>query len=74
MNLVNILKGIDYEIIQGKTDIEINKINYDSRKVKEFDIFVCIKGYATDGHKYIDKAIENGAKVVVIQDEHRNKR
>ena len=35
MNLVNILKGIDYEIIQGKIDIEINKINYDSRKVKE---------------------------------------
>lgn len=68
MNLVNILKGIDYEIIQGKTNIEINKINYDSRKVKEFDIFVCIKGYATDGHNYINKAIENGAKVVVIQD------
>jgi len=69
MNLVNILKGIDYEIIQGKTDIEINKINYDSRKVKELDIFVCIKGYSTDGHKYIDKAIENGAKVVVIEDD-----
>jgi len=69
MNLVSILKEIDYEIIQGKTDIEINKINYDSRKVKEFDIFVCIKGYATDGHKYIDKAIENGAKIVVIQDD-----
>jgi UDP-N-acetylmuramoyl-L-alanyl-D-glutamate--2,6-diaminopimelate ligase len=69
MNLVNILKGIDYEIIQGKIDIEINKINYDSRKVKELDIFVCIKGYATDGHKYIDKAIENGAKVILIQDD-----
>ena len=38
-------------------------------KLKNFDIFVCIKGYATDGHKYIDKAIENGAKVVVIQDD-----
>ncbi|HEX9025965.1 MAG TPA: UDP-N-acetylmuramoyl-L-alanyl-D-glutamate--2,6-diaminopimelate ligase [Clostridium sp.] len=68
MNLVDILKGIDYEIIQGKTDIEINKINYDSRKIKDFDIFVCIKGYATDGHNYINKAIENGSKVVVIQD------
>jgi UDP-N-acetylmuramoyl-L-alanyl-D-glutamate--2,6-diaminopimelate ligase len=68
MNLKSILKGIDYEVIQGNADIEINKINYDSRKVESLDIFVCIKGYATDGHKYIDKAIENGARVLVIQD------
>jgi len=69
MNLVNVLKGIDYEVIQGKIDVGINKINYDSRNVNDFDIFVCIKGYSTDGHKYVDKAIENGAKVIVIQDE-----
>ena len=68
MNLKSILKGIDYEVIQGTIDIEINKINYDSRKVESLDIFVCIKGYSTDGHKYIDKAIENGARIVVIQD------
>jgi UDP-N-acetylmuramoyl-L-alanyl-D-glutamate--2,6-diaminopimelate ligase len=69
MNLKSILKGIDYEVIQGDIDVEINKINYDSRKVESLDIFVCIKGYATDGHKYIEKAIENGAKVVIIQDD-----
>ena len=68
MNLKSILKGLDYEIVQGKDDVEINKINYDSRKVSPCDIFICIKGYATDGHKYIDKAIENGAKVIVLQD------
>jgi UDP-N-acetylmuramoyl-L-alanyl-D-glutamate--2,6-diaminopimelate ligase len=68
MNLKSVLKGIDYEVIQGNIDVEINKINYDSRKVKSLDIFVCIKGYATDGHRYIDKAIENGAKVIVLQD------
>ncbi|WP_315066899.1 UDP-N-acetylmuramoyl-L-alanyl-D-glutamate--2,6-diaminopimelate ligase [uncultured Clostridium sp.] len=68
MKLKSVLKEIDYEVIQGNIDVEINKINYDSRKVKNRDIFVCIKGYATDGHKYINKAIENGAKVVVIQD------
>jgi len=68
MNLKSILRGIDYKVIQGEVDVDINKINYDSRKVENLDIFVCIKGYATDGHKYIDKAIENGAKVIVIQD------
>lgn len=69
MNLIAILNGIDYEVIQGKIDVEINKINYDSRKIKSLDIFVCIKGYATDGHKYIDKAIENGAKVIILEDD-----
>ena len=69
MNLIKILEGIDYEIIQGEINLEVNKINYDSRKVVNSDIFVCIKGFSTDGHKYIDKAIENGAKVVIIQDD-----
>lgn len=69
MNLKNILKGIDYELIQGDVDIDINKLNYDSRKVTKADVFICIKGYATDGHKYITKAIDNGAKVIVIQDQ-----
>ncbi|NRT33964.1 UDP-N-acetylmuramoyl-L-alanyl-D-glutamate--2,6-diaminopimelate ligase [Clostridium beijerinckii] len=69
MNLKSILKGIDFESIQGDIDIEVNKINYDSRKASIDDVFVCIKGYATDGHKYIEKAIENGAKVIVIQDD-----
>jgi UDP-N-acetylmuramoyl-L-alanyl-D-glutamate--2,6-diaminopimelate ligase len=69
MNLKSILNGIDYEIIQGEIDVDINKINYDSRKITTSDIFICIKGYSTDGHKYIDKAIENGAKVIVIQDD-----
>jgi UDP-N-acetylmuramoyl-L-alanyl-D-glutamate--2,6-diaminopimelate ligase len=68
MNLKSILNGIDYKVIQGEIDIEISKINYDSRKIGNLDIFVCIKGYATDGHKYINKAIENGAKVIVLQD------
>ena len=69
MNLKDILNGLDYEIIQGTTDVEINKINYDSRKVCQGDLFVCVKGYATDGHKYAAKAVSSGAKVIVIQDD-----
>lgn len=69
MNLKNILNGLDYELLQGNDDKEIEKINYDSRKVEKNDIFVCVKGYATDGHKYAEKAISNGASVIVIQDD-----
>ena len=68
MILKNILKGLDYELLQGTEDKEINKINYDSRKVCDNDLFVCVKGYATDGHKYADKAVSSGAKVIVLQD------
>lgn len=42
-------------------------IKVDSRKVKEGDIFVAIKGVAGDGHDYIEEAIKNGAKKVVVE-------
>ncbi len=42
-------------------------IKGDSRKVKEGDIFVAIKGVAGDGHDYIEEAIKNGAKKVVVE-------
>ncbi len=69
MNLKSILNGLDYEVLQGTEELEINKINYDSRKVSNNDLFVCVKGYSTDGHKYADKAISSGAGVIVVQDE-----
>lgn len=68
MILSNVLEGLDYEIIQGDVNVNIQKINYDSRKVKENDIFVCIKGFASDGHKYAHSAVKSGAKVIVCED------
>lgn len=49
-------------------DIDITSVTYDSRKVKDGSVFVCIKGFETDGHKYAKTAVENGAAVVVAQD------
>ncbi len=69
MKLKQVLNGIDYKIISGNTDNEINKIAYDSRKVCENDVFVCIKGFQADGHKYIQNAVKAGAKTIIIQDE-----
>ena len=69
MELKNVLNGIDYEIVQGEINREFNSINYDSRKIKAGDIFIAIKGYQTDGHKYINKAIENGAEIVVVEED-----
>lgn len=62
-----LLLGLDYEILQkGKTEIEFKGMEYDSRKIKDGDIFVALEGSISDGHKYIKQAIENGAKGVLV--------
>ena len=49
-------------------DIEISGIAYDSRNVLPGNVFVCIKGFEADGHKYAAMAKKNGAAVIVAQD------
>ena len=49
-------------------DTEISGIAYDSRLVMPGYAFVCIKGYETDGHKYVDSALKNGAALIVAED------
>ncbi len=65
--LKDILSNIN--IVKGKVtdDIQIAQIRYDSRQVQDGDVFVAIKGVQTDGHKFISKAVENGAKVVITE-------
>lgn len=69
MKLRELLKDVEYKLIQGNLDIEVNDIAYDSRKVKDGVLFVALKGFRVDGHDYIDKAIENGAKCIVVEDD-----
>lgn len=49
-------------------DTEITGIAYNSRNVMPGNVFVCIKGYETDGHKYAQDAVNNGAAAVIAQD------
>ena len=65
-NLKNILNGVYHKTLKGREDIEIEDIKYDSRKVKENDIYVALIGSTNDGHDYILDAIKNGAKVIII--------
>lgn len=65
MLLSCLLEGV--KILSDYTDREVNLIVNDSRNVKENDVFVCINGAATDGHKYAFKAVENGAVAVVCE-------
>ena len=67
MELKRILLGIEGIKAKGNLDIEIEGIEQNSREIKEGYLFVAIKGFATDGHKYVKSAIENGAIAVLLQ-------
>lgn len=53
--------------VSGNTAIEINEIHFDSRSVGVNDVFVAQRGWQVDGHDYIEKAVSNGASVVVCE-------
>lgn len=67
MNLKQILKDINYTVLNGSDSTDIGKIEYDSRKIKPGDVFFCIQGFNMDGHKFIDSAVKNGAIAVVCE-------
>lgn len=67
MLLRNLINGLENVEVQGDPDIEISGIAYDSRKVRQGAIFVCIQGFKADGHDFIPAAIQNGAKALLVQ-------
>lgn len=68
MNLKKILLGIDGIKAKGELDREISSIENNSKEVKENSMFFAIKGFTTDGTQYIPDAIENGAKVILVDE------
>ena len=66
--LADLLKNVKVIGINGNPDVEINGMELDSRQVKPGELFFAVKGTVTDGHKFIPKALENGAVAVVCQD------
>ena len=67
MKLQEILSGINILETKGSCDLEISDIHIDSRKVEDNHLFIAVKGTQTDGHAYIGKAIEKGAKAIVCE-------
>ena len=63
--LKDILYKVAIEAVKGSTEIAIGKIDFDSRKMEQNDVFVAIRGTISDGHDFIAKAIELGATAVV---------
>ena len=68
MELKKILVGIDGLKAKGNLDIDVKGLDSNSKNIKSGDMFVAIKGFSTDGHKYINDAIDAGAKVIMVQE------
>ncbi len=68
MILNELLKRIRTTKVVGSTDVEIADVNIDSRSIADGHMFIAIKGTVTDGHKYIEKAVAQGAAAVVCED------
>ncbi len=68
MELKELLKAITVVDIKGNDDVEITGVNIDSRRIKDGHLFIAMKGTQVDGHKFIPKAIELGAKAVLCED------
>jgi UDP-N-acetylmuramoyl-L-alanyl-D-glutamate--2,6-diaminopimelate ligase len=66
--LSDILYKTRLEEIIGSTNVAISSVTFDSRKVKKDSLFIATRGTASDGHHYIELAIENGAVAVVCED------
>lgn len=63
--LKDILYKVSIEAVKGSTDVAIGKIEFDSRKVELNDVFVAIRGTVSNGHDFIEKALNQGAAVIV---------
>jgi len=66
--LTDILENILRSETVGEKNPDIRQITFDSRKIVEGSLFVAVRGTLTDGHRYIQKAIEKGAKAVVCEE------
>ncbi len=65
--LSDLLKGLEYQLLNGDIETEVNDVVYDSRKAGKDNVFVCIVGAVTDGHKYIKSTLENGCRNFVVE-------
>ncbi len=63
--LKDILYKVAIEAVKGSTEIAVNKIEFDSRKIQENDVFVAIRGTISNGHDFIETAINLGAVSVI---------
>ncbi len=65
----DLLKDIEHKVYGDLSGLEIDSITHDSRKVEKGSLFVAMKGFTVDGHKYVQRAINAGCVAVIGEDD-----
>ncbi len=65
--LEELLKGLDYKIINGAANVTVAGLDYDSRQCSPGTLFFCIPGFKVDGHDFVPEALARGASVIVVE-------
>jgi UDP-N-acetylmuramoyl-L-alanyl-D-glutamate--2,6-diaminopimelate ligase len=74
MLLKNLLTAIEPSAVVGAVDRQVESVAYDSRRVQKNGLFVALRGEKSDGHQFIDQAIEKGAAAIVTERECQQSR
>lgn len=69
MKVSALLEHLEYTCLQGDVEREATSVVYDSRKVEEGSVFICIRGAVVDGHKFIPEVVKKGAKTLIVEEE-----
>jgi UDP-N-acetylmuramoyl-L-alanyl-D-glutamate--2,6-diaminopimelate ligase len=69
MTIKELIVSIRVKEIKGEVNQKVEGIHFDSRKVVPGSVFVAVKGRATDGHKFIDMAVDRGAVCVILDED-----
>lgn len=69
MILKDLLKNISTVSVNGSVDVDITGVDIDSRQVSGGHLFVAMKGTQVDGHRFIPKAVEQGAAAVLCEEQ-----
>ena len=68
MKLAEVLSGLEMLDIRAPLELEIEDVAYDSRAVAPGALFVAVRGFESDGHRYIPQAAQKGAACVICEE------
>ena len=68
MKLDELIKGLPVLAVEGNQDIDIANVQIDSRKIENGSMFIAMRGTSVDGHTFIGKAVELGAKAILCEE------
>lgn len=71
MVIADILNEVKYTVLSGSLDIEVTNVSRSSNDISKGGLFFCIKGLKSDGHRYAEAAIKNGAVALVVETDIR---